>query len=138
MKIQSLASILSFGLLFGSLMAATSGNADETVTTTTKTTTYSGVVSQIDPSASTIILKSEGSAAPTSYSYTKETTFLDPSGRVVTYEAVKNAPVTVEYTNDGGRMVVTKVTQTGPAVVVPAAPQVQKRVTESKTVRETE
>ncbi|HXC49383.1 MAG TPA: hypothetical protein VN634_00745 [Candidatus Limnocylindrales bacterium] len=135
MKIQSLASILSFGLLLGSLVATTS-SADETVTTTTKTTTYSGIVSQIDPTASTIILKSESSPEPTTYSFTKETTFVDPTGRVVSYESMRNAPVTVEYTNDGGRMVVRKVIQTGPAVVVPAQPQVQKRVTETRTVHE--
>ena len=137
MKIQSLASFLSFGLLVGSLLATTAG-ADETVTTTTKTTSYSGVVSQIDPSSSTIILKSDASPEPTSYSYSKETTFVDSTGRVVSYESMRNAPVTVEYTTDGGRMVVRKVTQTGPAVVMPAAPavpvapQVERRVTETR------
>lgn len=136
MKIQSLASFLSFGLLLGSLVATTS-HADETVTTTTKTTTYSGVVSQIDPSSSTMILKSDASPEPTSYSFTKETSFVDATGRVVSYETIRNAPVTIEYTNDNGRMIVQKVIQTGPAVVVPAvpaAPMVQKRTTETRTV----
>jgi len=140
MKIQSLASLVSFGLLLGTLVAPTVGSADDVVTTTTKTTTYSGVVSQIDPSSSTIILKSETSAQPMSYSFTKETTFLDPNGQVVSYDALRNSPVTIEYTTDGGRMIVQKVVQTGPAVVVPQAavpaPSVQRRVTETRTVRE--
>lgn len=138
MKIQSLASFLSFGLLLGSLVATTSHADDKVVTTTTKTTTYSGVVSQIDPSSSTIILKSDASPEPMSYSYTKETSFVDPTGRVVSYETMRNAPVTIEYSNDDGRMIVRKVIQTGPATVtvpaVPAAPMVEKRTTETRTV----
>jgi hypothetical protein len=143
MKIQSLASILTFGLLIGTLVASTS-YAEETVTTTTKTTTYQGVVSQIDPSSSTIILKSEASPQPMSYSYTKETTFVDPAGNVVSYETMRNAPVRVEYTDEGGRMVVRRVIQTGPAVVVPSAPavpappSVERRVMEKRTIVEDE
>ena len=133
MKFQSLATLFTFALLMSSLAAPLPSSADETVTTTSKTTSYSGVVSQIDPGSSTIMLKSDASATPTTYSYTKQTTFVDPSGRTVSYEAVRNAPVTIEYTNDGGRMIVTKVVQTGPSVVVPAAPAMQRKTVETHT-----
>ena len=86
-----------------------------TTTTSDKTTTYSGTVSEVDRSSSTIIVKSETATAPTKYTYTKETVFTDPQGHVVTYEAIRNTPVTVYYTRDGDRMIVTKVVSTKPA-----------------------
>lgn len=89
-----------------------------TTTTSEKTTTYSGTVSEVDPTSSTIIIKSETATAPTKYTYTKETVFTDPQGHVVTYEAIRNTPVTVYYTRDGDRMIVTKVVSTKPAAAV--------------------
>ncbi|HYC56058.1 MAG TPA: hypothetical protein VEL28_14080 [Candidatus Binatia bacterium] len=121
---KRIASALSFGLLFG-LLAPSPSNADTEVVTT-KTTTYSGVVSEINPSSSTIILRSESSPTPVSYTYTKETTFVDAAGNVVPYETIRNAPVRVEYSSEGGQTIVRRVVQTGPSVVVnvPAAPNV--------------
>ena len=83
-------------------------------TTTEKTTTYRGTVSEIDPSSSTIIVRSETATAPTKYTFTKETVFTDPQGHTVSYESVRNAPVTVYYTREGDRMIVTKVETTKP------------------------
>ena len=56
--------------------------------TVEKTTTYKGIVSDVNPTSSTIIMKSETTAAPTSYTYNKETVFMDSQGKVVTYEAI--------------------------------------------------
>ena len=110
----------SFVALVGALVLAivlvTGARAD--MTTTEKTTTYKGTVSEVDPSSSTIIVKSETATAPTKYTYTKETVFTDSQGHVVTYEAVRNAPVTVYYTQDGDRTIVTKVVTTQPAAAV--------------------
>lgn len=86
----------------------------EHTTTTEKTTTYSGTVSEIDPSSSTITIRSESTTAPTKYTFTKETVFSDPQGHVVSYEAMRNSPVTVYYTRDGDRMIVSKVVTTKP------------------------
>ena len=83
--------------------------AEMTERTVEKTTTYQGTVSEVNPTASTIILRSESSSAPTTYTYNKETKFVDTSGNVVSYETIKNTPVTVQYTQEGDRMVVTKV-----------------------------
>ena len=96
-------------LALGGLLTAASVNAD--MTTTEKTTTYTGTVSEVNPSASTIILRSESSSAPQTYTYNKETVFTDDQGKIVTYEAIKDSPVTVTYTRDGDRMIVTKVTK---------------------------
>lgn len=109
--IVALASALALG---GS--ALISGARAETSTTTEKTTTYKGTVSEVDPATSSIVVKSETTTAPTKYTYTKETVFTDAQGKVVTYEAVRNAPVTVYYTTDGDRTIVTKVVTTKPAV----------------------
>jgi hypothetical protein len=88
------------------------------MTTTEKTTTYKGTVSEVDPATSTIVVKSETTTAPTKYTYTKETVFTDSQGHVVTYEAMRNTPVTVYYTRDGDRTIVTKVVSTQPAATV--------------------
>jgi len=86
--------------------------------TSEKTTTYTGTVQSIEPSSSTIILKGESSPEPMRYSYTKNTTFVDANGNVVSQESIRNSPVTVQYTNEGDRMVVTKVTQIRPSAMM--------------------
>jgi hypothetical protein len=83
------------------------------VTEKKTTTTYSGTVSEINPSGSTIILKSE-SGPPTTYHYSKTTTFVDEAGNTVSYETIRNQPVTVYYTKEGNDMVVSKVIVTRP------------------------
>jgi hypothetical protein len=110
----------SFVALVGALVLAIVlvAGARADMTTTEKTTTYKGTVSEVDPGSSTIIVKSETATAPTKYTYTKETVFTDSQGHVVTYEAVRNAPVTVYYTQDGDRTIVTKVVATQPAAAV--------------------
>jgi hypothetical protein len=77
-------------------------------------TTYSGTVAELDPSSSTIILKSESSPSPMKYRYTEKTTFVDESGNEVKYEAIRNQPVTVHYLKEGDSMVVTRVMVTRP------------------------
>lgn len=82
---------------------------EHTERTTEKTTTYRGTVTEVNPSSSTIILRSESSSAPTTYTYNKETVFTDDHGNVVSYDTIKDSPVTIQYTRDGDRMIVTKV-----------------------------
>jgi hypothetical protein len=107
-------------------LGATAVHADMATTTTTeKTTTYKGTISEVNPSSSTIILRSESAAAPTTYTYNKETIFADENGKVVTSEVMKDSPVTVTYTRDGDRMIVTKVTR---------EPSVRKETTTTTTV----
>jgi hypothetical protein len=141
-------SALSAGLVLGVVAIAAVALAE--ITVTTKTTTYVGTVSEVNPATSTIILRSAPAAAPVTYNYSKETTFVDAAGNVVSSETIRNSPVTVEYTNEGGQMIVRKVVQNGPAtavvlpgtaaVVVPAAPVVTPPATviREKTTTHTE
>ena len=84
----------------------------ETTTTTPAgsetTTTSDGTVSQFGPDS--IVVRSTTSSAPLSYTYSKTTTYVDENGNAVSSETVKSgAPVTVYYTQDGDKMVATKV-----------------------------
>jgi hypothetical protein len=127
--IVALASALA---LSGSVLVS-GARAESSTTTTEKTTTYKGTVSEVDPATSTIVVKSETTTAPTKYTYTKETVFTDVQGNVVTYEAVRNTPVTVYYTTDGDRTIVTKVVSTKPAA---PAVETHKESTTTETKHE--
>ncbi|MBI4515985.1 MAG: hypothetical protein HY699_09255 [Deltaproteobacteria bacterium] len=104
---------LALGLL-GSVAVSLAADTS-TTTTTEKTTTYTGVVSEINPSSSTIILKSEKAPAPVTYTFTKETVFVDAQGKVVSSETIRNSPVTVEYSKEGDRTIVRRVVVTQPS-----------------------
>jgi hypothetical protein len=89
-------------LVLGSVVIPASA---ETVTTTTS---YSGTVTEYSPDA--IVVRSETSSTPMTYAYTKTTTYVDEEGNPVSIETVHSgAPVTVYYTQDGERMVASKV-----------------------------
>ena len=83
---------------------------------TTTTTTYAGTVSDISPTSSTMVIKSESSPAPMTYQFNKTTTWVDTAGNVISSEQVRNSPVTVHYVKDGDSMVVTKVVASKPSI----------------------
>jgi len=112
--IAAMAGALALGSTF--LVSTATAEMNERSVTTEKTTTYSGTVSEVDPSSSTITIRSETAPAPTKYVFTKETVFADPQGHVVSYDAIRNTPVTVYYTREGDRMIVSKVVTTKPVV----------------------
>ena len=85
----------------------------QAVTETTTSTTYSGTVSELTPSSSSLIIRSE-SAPPRTYVYSKKTMFLDPSGNVVSAEVTRGQPVTIYYRQEGDQMVVSKVVMSRP------------------------
>jgi len=98
--------------LLGVMLFATNITRAQTaapsVTSTTTTTTSAGTVSQFSPD--TIVVKTTTSADPVSYSYSKTTTYVDENGNAVSSETVKSgAPVTVYYTQDGDKMIATKI-----------------------------
>jgi hypothetical protein len=127
-RMKRLTSILSLALVLGLLGGVSLAFAADTVVTTTeKTTTYTGVVSAIDPGASTLIVKSE-TKTPVTYNFTKETVFVDAQGNVVSSETIRDAPVTVEYLNEGDRTIVRRVVMTRPSSVI--------RTEETRTVTE--
>ena len=99
------------------LAAAVSARAGEQRQETVTTTTYSGTVSEVSPSSSTIVLKSESSPQSAEYVYNDKTVWVDSAGNQVTVEKVRHQPVTIYYKQDGDQMVVTKVVTQKPKVI---------------------
>ena len=105
--IRQLSCLTFLGVMLFTANIAMAQSASSTTSTTT-TTTSDGTVSQFGPNS--FVVKSTTSAAPLSYSYSKTTTYVDENGNAVSSETVKSgAPVTVYYTQDGDKMVATKV-----------------------------
>jgi len=75
--------------------------------TETRTTTM-GTVNEFSPER--IIIRTETSPDPLTYSFTKTTTYVDETGTPVSVDLVKaGLPVTVHYTTEGDSRVATKV-----------------------------
>ena len=102
------------GMVASKVVVKKSVSTDPLETTSTQTTTTSsstssqGTVSEFNPDR--IVVRSESSPAPVSYSYSKTTTYVDENGNPVAMETVKSGlPVTVYYDSEDGKMVATKV-----------------------------
>lgn len=101
-----------------------------TVNTVTATETV-GTISEVGPDA--LVIHSETSSSPMNYTYTKSTTYVDDAGVPVSVETVKSGmPVTVHYTQEGDRMVATKVV-VRKTMTTTDAPTIQKRQTTTTT-----
>jgi hypothetical protein len=98
---------------------------------TTTTITKSGTVSQVSPSNSTIIVKSEG-AQPSRYVYNSQTAWVDSEGNKVSVETLRDHPVTVYYEKNGDEMVVTRVVSRKPASKVIEERKTTTTTTESE------
>jgi hypothetical protein len=110
------------------LAFAVSASAEMTQETTT--TTYTGTVSSVSPSSSTIIFKSDAaSETPRKYVYTERTSWVDAAGNTVVRESVQNQPVTIYYEKQGDQMVVSRVVTQKPLT----APMVEKKTTTTTT-----
>ena len=113
------AGALALGTVFAqeSSTTTTTSDAAGASTTTTSTMNGTGMITAYTPGSDYISFRSETSAAPTKYYYTKKTVLVDPDGRTVEWSALKpDMPVTYTYVKEGDRMVVTKVTLTKPVV----------------------
>jgi hypothetical protein len=115
---------LGGALLLTSLLAV-SPLANAQTSVSTSTTTTAGTISEFTPGSNTIIVRSETSPEPISYTYSKSTTYVDETGAPVSMETVKSGlPVTVHYVKEGDRMIANRVivrrstTTTGGAAVV--------------------
>ena len=91
------------------------GGVSATTSTSTSSLNGSGTITAYTPGSDYISFRSETSAAPVKYYYTKSTTVVDPEGKVVELSALRSdMPVTYTYVKEGDRMVVSKVTLTRP------------------------
>ena len=89
-----------------------------TTTTQQRTTSSAGTIVTYTPDSEYFTFRTTPEAAPVRYYYTKDTTVLDPEGRVATLSAIRpDMPATVYYTNVGDRVVVRKVVLAQPSVV---------------------
>ena len=94
----------------------TAGSTGVSTSTSSTTLSGSGTISAYTPGSDYITFRSETSAEPVKYYYTKSTTLVDPEGKTVEWSLLKpDMPVTYTYVKEGDRMVITKVTLTKPA-----------------------
>jgi hypothetical protein len=144
MKQITLAKILAAGLACaaspGVALAQTSTTTTTTdpvtgTTTTQQTTTSAaGNIVTHTPDSDYFMFRTGSGAAPVRYYYTKDTTVLDPEGRVVTWSAVRpDTPATVYYSTVGDRVVVRKVVLAQPPQ--PAAVIKREETTTTTTTR---
>lgn len=98
-----------------STTTTTAGSTGVSASTSTTTLNGTGTISAYTPGSDYISFRSETSAAPVKYYYTKSTTLVDPEGKTVEWSLLKpDMPVTYTYVKEGDRMVITKVTLTKP------------------------
>ena len=131
--------VKSFVIAAAVLMMPCAVFAQERMTTVDTSSSSStetvGTVSELRPD--TIVVRSETNAAPTNYTYTKKTTYVDENGAPVSVETVKSGlPVTVYSTREGDRLVADKVVvrkTTTTTTENPAMPMQEKRTRTSTT-----
>jgi hypothetical protein len=115
------AGVLAVSTVFAQESSTTTTTSDGrgNSVTTTRTVDGTGVISAYTPGQDYISFRSETDTAPVRYYYTKKTTLVDPEGRTVEWSALRpDMPVRYTYVNEGGRMVVSKVTLVKPLPVV--------------------
>ena len=89
--------------------------SSSSTTTSTSTVDGSGTITTYTPGSDYISLRTETSASPVKYYYTKSTTIVDPEGKTVEWSMLKpDMPVKYTYVKEGDRMVVTKITLVKP------------------------
>jgi hypothetical protein len=131
MKQIRLTKILTVSLLCAALLGVAIGQTTTTTTTTDPvtgtsttqqtTTSAAGSIVTYTPDSDYFMFRTTSGATPVRYYYTKDTTVVDPAGRVVSWSAVRpDMPATVYYSTVGDRVVVRKVVlaQPRPARVI--------------------
>ena len=128
MKQTRLAKILATGLVCAAALGialaqqttTTTATDPVTGTTTTQQTTTraAGTIVTYAPDSDYITFRTAPDVPPVRYYYTKETSVVDPEGRIVSWSAIRpDLPATVYYTTVGDRVVVRKVVLARPVVV---------------------
>jgi hypothetical protein len=111
---------VALGVALAQTTTTTTTTDPVTGTTTTERTTTSaaGTIVAYTPDSDYISFRTTADVPPVRYYYTKETSVVDPEGRVVSWSAIRpDMPATVYYTTVGDRVVVRKVVLARPVVV---------------------
>ena len=118
---SSLVCAASLGLALAQTTTTTTTTDPVTGTSTTQQTTTSaaGSIVTYTPDSDYFMFRTASAAAPLRYYYTKDTTVVDPTGRIVSLSAIRpDMPATVYYSTVGDRVIVRKVVLTRPAPVI--------------------
>ena len=108
----SLLCVASLGVALAQTSTTTTTTDPVTGTRTIQQTTTSsaGNIVTYTPDSDYFMFRTDSAAAPLRYYYTKDTTVVDPAGRVVSLSAIRpDMPATVYYSTVGDRVVVRKV-----------------------------
>ena len=112
----SLVCAASLGIALTQTTTTSTDPVTGTTTTQQTTTSSAGNIVTYTPDSDYITFRTAQNAAPVRYYYTKDTTVVDPAGRVVSWSAIRpDMPATVYYSTVGDRVVVRKVVLTQPA-----------------------
>ena len=123
---------INAAVLAGLLATASVASAQSASTTTTSTTQSAGTISEFSPTDITV--QSTTAVAPVNYTYNKTTTYVDQNGNPVSIETVKSGqPVTVYYTQDGDKMVASRVVVQTTSAPGDAAIETKKTTTTTTT-----
>jgi hypothetical protein len=119
----SLLCVASLGVAIAQTTTTTTTTDPVTGMSTTQQTTTSaaGSIVTYTPDSDYFMFRTTSAAAPVRYYYTKDTTVVDPAGRVVSWSAVRpDMPATVYYSTVGDRVVMRKLVlaQPRPAGVI--------------------
>ncbi len=93
--------------------SVTAGGAGVSTSTSTSTSAMdgTGTITTFTPGSEYIAMRTQTSAEPVKYYYTKQTTVVDSEGSPVELSMLRpDMPVRYSYTKEGDRMIVTKVT----------------------------
>ena len=131
----SLACAASLGVALAQTSTTTTTTDPVTGTSTIQQTTTSsaGNIVTYTPDSDYFTFRTTSAASPVRYYYTKDTTVVDPTGRVMSLSAIRpDMPATVYYSTVGDRVVVKKV-----VLARPQAPAVikQEETTTTTTTR---
>ena len=121
MKDNTLAKIFAISAAGAIAVSAALAQTTTTVTTnagqgTAELTTRTGSFVTYTPGDEYFTFRTTPAAEPVRYYYTKETTFVDPTGQTVEVSNIRpDLPATVYYVSEGNRMIVRKVVISKPA-----------------------
>jgi hypothetical protein len=124
MKDNTLAKIFAISVAGAIAVSAALAQTTTTVTTdagpaTAGFTTRTGSFVTYTPGDEYFTFRATPAAEPVRYYYTKETTFVDPTGRTVELSEIRpDLPATVYYVSEGNRMIVRKVVLSKPASAI--------------------
>lgn len=91
--------------------SVTAGSTGVSTSTSTSMMDGTGTITTYSPGSDYIMFRTEASAEPVRYYYSKNTTVVDSEGNTVEMSMLKpDMPVKYTYTKEGDKMVVTKMT----------------------------